>query len=129
MNLWDPLGLWHWYGNWGGPGWANGEELSESDSTPLPKRGDSNYRPPIDKLDRLFEKHDRDLWNAHNLPRDNGECDSDYQQRQQDMKETAARDLADGIKNLPAQWKLYNSFVHVTISYWTFRWGPHLHGY
>jgi RHS repeat-associated protein len=55
----DPLGLqaFKFYGNWGGPGWANGEWRSEGNTLPSP--GDANYRPPIDAQDACYEGHDR----------------------------------------------------------------------
>lgn len=56
----DRLGLsgtFHWYGNWGGPGWANGGWNPESG--PLPNPGDPDYRPPLDDRDRCYEGHDR----------------------------------------------------------------------
>ena len=55
---WDPpLPPGYWYGNWGGPGWANGEGRPESGS--LPKPGDSDYKPPIDSRDSCYEGHDQ----------------------------------------------------------------------
>ena len=47
----------HHYGNWGGPGWANGEWRYEVD--PLPPPDDPNYEPPKDDRDACYEAHDR----------------------------------------------------------------------
>jgi RHS repeat-associated protein len=48
----------HYYGNWGGPGWANGQKLNEGTDY-LPRPGDPSYRPPIDAQDACYESHDR----------------------------------------------------------------------
>jgi RHS repeat-associated protein len=49
-------GFYH-YGNWGGPGWANGGWNYEDD--PQPEPGSLDYVPPIDERDACYEKHDR----------------------------------------------------------------------
>lgn len=58
-NDFDRNGLlpFHWYGNWGGPSWANGGWNSEDGSLPDP--GDSDYVSPIDERDACYEAHDR----------------------------------------------------------------------
>jgi RHS repeat-associated protein len=52
-----PSGWFHWFGNWGGPGWANGGWRSENDY--LPKPGDLDYKPPTGPRDSCYEQHDR----------------------------------------------------------------------
>jgi RHS repeat-associated protein len=73
----DPYGLWlfHHYGNWGGPGYVNGQLYSprgrgrngrnrppttgwrESDIFPNP--GEPDYLPPIDLRDMAYYQHDK----------------------------------------------------------------------
>ncbi len=127
LNLADPLGLFWFYGNWGGPNWVSGQIRSESDR--IPRRGDSDYRAPIDKMDALFERHDVDLHRAHNLQELSCESDDEFRTRQQALAEQADRRLAYGLKNLP--W-----YYHVgPLNIWRepaealFGWGPHRHGY
>ena len=127
VNYVDPLGLFQFYGNWGGPNWVSGQERSESGQ--IPSRGDPDYRAPIDKLDALYEKHDRDLNKAHNMKKCEGESDNDFSKRQQEAKEKADTDLANGVENLPPQWTLYNSAIPVAVTKLLFQWGPHKHGY
>jgi RHS repeat-associated protein len=62
----------HWYGNWGGPGWANGGWNRESG--PLPNRGDPNYVTPIDERDRCYEQHDRCIHNSPSSPDHGNGC-------------------------------------------------------
>jgi RHS repeat-associated protein len=54
-------GGFHHYGNWGGPGWANGEWRSETDPLPDPDNPDPDdpYNPPVDDRDACYEGHDR----------------------------------------------------------------------
>jgi RHS repeat-associated protein len=54
-------GGFHHYGNWGGPGWANGEWKSETDPLPDPDNPDPDdpYNPPVDDRDACYEGHDR----------------------------------------------------------------------
>ena len=127
INYIDPEGLFWYWGNWGGPNWVSGRRRSESD--PIPNPGDPDYRAPIDKMDALFEKHDRDLNKAHNMKKCDGESDSNFTKRQQEAKEQADRDLAKGLKNLP--W-----YYHIgPLNAWrapaeaAFNWEPHTHGY
>ena len=127
VNYVDPLGLFQFYGNWGGPNWVSGQERSESGQ--IPSQGDPDYRAPIDKLDALYEKHDRDLNKAHNMKKCEGESDNDFSKRQQEAKEKADTDLANGVENLPPQWTLYNSAIPVAVTKLLFHWGPHKHGY
>jgi RHS repeat-associated protein len=56
----------HHYGNWGGPGWANGGWNSESG--PLPDPGSPRYVPPIDERDKCYEQHDRCIHNCPTSP-------------------------------------------------------------
>lgn len=49
-------GSFHHHGNWGGPGWANGEWRYESD--PFPREGEEGYNAPIDARDRCYYEHD-----------------------------------------------------------------------
>ncbi|HEY5813874.1 MAG TPA: RHS repeat-associated core domain-containing protein, partial [Chthoniobacterales bacterium] len=54
----DPFGLFHYYGNWGGPGWTNGSNLwPETDNFPRSPR-DIGFRPPIDARDQCYYEHD-----------------------------------------------------------------------
>jgi RHS repeat-associated protein len=123
----DPFGLFWFWGRWGGPNLVSGQVRSESD--PIPNPGDPDYRPPIDKMDALFEKHDRDLHRAHNLQRDSCESDATFVRRQQAIAERADAKLAEGLKYLP--W--YYHFGPLNL--WRepaealFSWGPHRHGY
>jgi RHS repeat-associated protein len=57
-------GGFHHYGNWGGPGWANGKWRSESDPLPPlppnpfnPPKG-SDFTPPVDQRDACYVAHD-----------------------------------------------------------------------
>jgi RHS repeat-associated protein len=59
-NYTDPQGLlsFRWYGNWGGPGWASGGWMNESDPN-LPRNpGDPGYNPPRDQRDNCYYGHD-----------------------------------------------------------------------
>ena len=58
-----------------------------------------------------------------------GESDNDFSKRQQEAKEKADTDLANGVENLPPQWTLYNSAIPVAVTKLLFQWGPHKHGY
>ena len=69
----------HWYGNWGGPGWANGGWNPEDG--PLPDPGDPDYVPPIDERDACYEGHDRCI---HGCP--NGPCPDDRKARSNCME-------------------------------------------
>jgi RHS repeat-associated protein len=128
-NLIDPLGEWFWfYGNWGGPGWVSGQVRSESD--PIPRPGDLDYRAPIDKMDALFERHDIDLHRAHNLQELQCESDIEFHQRQQRLVEQADTRLAFGLKNLPWYYHLGPvDWFWRTPGEAVFSWGPHKHGY
>ena len=52
----DPLGLWWWYGNYGGPNWNNGTNRSEED--PIIPPSDPRYKPPKDARDACYQQHD-----------------------------------------------------------------------
>jgi RHS repeat-associated protein len=56
----DPLGLmsFHWYGNYGGPGWTNGRWESASDMDPN-EIGPPTGPDPIDEQDACYMEHDR----------------------------------------------------------------------
>jgi len=56
IKLIDPLGLWTWYGNYGGPNWNNGTNRSEQD--PIIPPNDPRYKPPIDARDACYQQHD-----------------------------------------------------------------------
>jgi RHS repeat-associated protein len=128
LNLIDPLGLWWWfYGNWGGPGWVSGHIRSESD--PIPNPGDPDYRAPINKMDALFEKHDRDMNKVHNLERYPGESDEAFAKRQKEAADQADQDLARGLKNLPWYYRVGPLNVWRGPAEALFSWGPHKHGY
>ncbi|HEX3365538.1 RHS repeat-associated core domain-containing protein [Phenylobacterium sp.] len=67
LNAVDPEGtLKFWYfGNWGGPGWANGQWLNEA-ADYLPKPGDRDYHAPRNRQDACYEKHDRCIHQVYN---------------------------------------------------------------
>jgi RHS repeat-associated protein len=51
-NRRDPLGLWQWYGNWGGPDWTGGQkETWNSIDT-------AKAKMPLDKQDDCYMGHD-----------------------------------------------------------------------
>jgi hypothetical protein len=52
----DSLGLWYWYGNYGGPNWNNGTVRSEWD--PIIPPNNPGYRPPKDARDACYQQHD-----------------------------------------------------------------------
>ena len=62
------IGHHYWYGNWGGPGWAGGHEVTDGWMDPnligWKKNGKDVYLPvserytPIDKLDECYQAHD-----------------------------------------------------------------------
>ena len=52
MNRRDPLGLWQYYGNWGGPNWTGGQNGTWNDIDR------SKVKPPIDKQDQCYKEHD-----------------------------------------------------------------------
>ncbi|MBK8224139.1 MAG: LysM peptidoglycan-binding domain-containing protein [Candidatus Obscuribacter sp.] len=65
IKLVDPVGLWKWYGNYGGPGWASGKDGYPEDLTNFPYApGDVGYRPPLDNRDLCYYRHDVCLHNA-----------------------------------------------------------------
>ena len=78
----------HHYGNWGGPGWANGEWRSGSD--PLPGPGDPDYNPPVDARDACYEGHDRCIYGCPDK-----EC---YPDKHSDCMEGCDHDLADCLR-------------------------------
>jgi len=63
-----PRDSFHWYGNWGGPGWANGRYQPES-GYPLPLPGESGYKRHIDSRDACYESHDRCINLCHEVHR------------------------------------------------------------
>ena len=128
LNLIDPLGQWFWFwGNWGGPGWVSGHIRSESD--PIPRPGDPDYRAPIGKMDALFRRHDVDLNRAHNLMRCDGESDDQFLQRQERLAAQADARLAFGLKHLPWYYHIGPLNILREPAEALFSWGPHRHGY
>jgi RHS repeat-associated protein len=90
VNLWDPWGLFKWYGNWGGPGWTNGTDIwGEDDNFPRP--GDLGYRPPINARDQEYFFHDTCLRECARI-----QCPSDRQK----CRKQCDLDLADGLEAL-----------------------------
>jgi hypothetical protein len=68
-----PGSAFHHYGNWGGPGWANGGWNPEDGFLPLP--GDPRYKAPVDKRDACYEGHDRCINGCPKCPiKENAEC-------------------------------------------------------
>ena len=55
---WSSLDNFHWYGNWGGPGWASGGWNSESNVNMPRNPSNPNYKEPINKRDRCYYGHD-----------------------------------------------------------------------
>lgn len=61
INFFDILGYWKWYGNWGGPGWAAGQNVNDgwnNSSSPNYVPG-ANQVNPVDDLDDCYREHDR----------------------------------------------------------------------
>ncbi|MCS7063963.1 MAG: hypothetical protein NZM04_07995 [Methylacidiphilales bacterium] len=56
INATDPHGLWRHHGNWGGPGWVNGNTGNECKD--FPREGEPGFVPPIDNRDRCYYEHD-----------------------------------------------------------------------
>ncbi len=52
INYSDPLGLFQWYGNWGGPDYTGGQVGTWN------KINRSRALPPIDKQDECYKEHD-----------------------------------------------------------------------
>ena len=52
VNFTDPLGLWRWHGNWGGPNWTGGQKGTWSSVDR------SKVKPPIDRQDACYKAHD-----------------------------------------------------------------------
>ena len=52
INYIDPMGLWKWYGNWGGPDWTGGQEGTWNDVDR------SKALPPQDAQDVCYQAHD-----------------------------------------------------------------------
>lgn len=131
INRIDPYGLlsiWFWiWGNWGGPGRVSGQFRSEMG--PIPRLGDADYRAPIDKMDALFEKHDRDLNRAHNLKKCENESEEEFEKRKQDARERADRELAEGLRRLPPYYFMGPLALWAIPAALIFTWGPHAHGY
>jgi RHS repeat-associated protein len=65
-NYTDPLGLFQWYGKWGGPGYTGGQNGSWNEIDP------SKALPPIDKQDECYRQHDVCYGNC----RDGSPCSS-----------------------------------------------------
>jgi RHS repeat-associated protein len=108
INGSDPLGLltFKYHGNWGGPGWSNGQWRSEVDSGPLPEPGDPDYHPPSDAEDACYEAHDRCVHNCPKSPQQAnhialGDCDH-----------ALAKCLGD----------LHNKSFRTRITRWLFNW-------
>ena len=55
VNWLDPEGLVPWYGNWGGPGWSGGQNVSLEDLTSEEKQ---KLADPIDVRDECYWRHD-----------------------------------------------------------------------
>ena len=81
----------HHYGNWGGPGWANGGWNYESD--PQPKPGDLGYNPPWDARDACYEQHDRCISNCPD-PNNYQKCPPGRGSASQNAKRSAAAENA-----------------------------------
>ncbi len=67
VNYADPLGLWRWYGNWGGPNWTGGQKgtWNTIDHT--------KAKSPIDQQDECYMFHDI----CYGLRRDTASCNAD----------------------------------------------------
>jgi RHS repeat-associated protein len=63
LELVDPFGLlgFRHHGNWGGPGWAAGREISESDLT----EEHFSAVPATDDRDECYRGHDRCIWEEY----------------------------------------------------------------
>jgi len=57
VNWVDPLGLFKWHGNWGGPGWTAGQEKPESQLT----EKDLEVLP-LDERNECYRGHDICIW-------------------------------------------------------------------
>lgn len=55
INNIDLLGLWKYYGNWGGPDWTGGQKKPYEDLTEEEK---SKLKSPIDAQDECYRQHD-----------------------------------------------------------------------
>jgi RHS repeat-associated protein len=123
----DPFGLFWFWGRWGGPNLVSGQVRPESD--PIPNPQDPDYRPPIDTMDVLFERHDRDMHRANNLERLPCESDEAFARRKQSIAERADAKLAEGLKYLPWYYQVGPLNLWRGPAEALFSWGPHKHGY
>jgi RHS repeat-associated protein len=64
INYVDPMGLftWHYYKNWGGPGWSGGQKIDDLNALdpndPKDKGIILGLKPPADPVDRCYMIHD-----------------------------------------------------------------------
>jgi RHS repeat-associated protein len=84
----DPLGLFKWHGNWGGPDWTAGQEKSWNDFSSDEKNkilaavaiGDTKHGAPTDIEDELYMNHDIAYGNCRDNCA-NAECPRDCEKR------------------------------------------------
>ena len=86
----DPLGLWKWYGNWGGPGWTNGTDRWTEDDD-FPRQGDPGFKKWIDPRDECYYGHDVCLHDCGKI------CDPKERQR---CRRNCDIQLADCLRQL-----------------------------
>ena len=89
----------HHYGDWGGPGWAGGREVSDGWNNPKSK----NYVPglankdAVDPLDQCYKEHDIDYEDCREIfpycPEKQGKCMSDADDKAVKCQQVALDDL------------------------------------
>lgn len=62
VNKADPLGLWDYYGHWGGPNWTGGYRKPWNQLTPAEQASaldpTNKDRAPVDNQDKCYMEHD-----------------------------------------------------------------------
>lgn len=101
----DPLGLFSfvWYGNWGGPGWANRNFQSETGPNELPRGpNDPGWKKPRDKRDNCYFKHDTCLRDCAKTF-----CEDNIRQN---CRKGCDLNLANCLESLPWYYRLLPNF-------------------
>ena len=100
INIYDQYGLlsFHWYGNYGGPGWANGGKVNDGWYDPT-----KTYKDPVDALDACYKEHDKCYENCRN----NNKCAKDQDSCMSNCDYASVPCQLSALKNSNLQWNGY----------------------
>jgi len=105
-NLFDPLGLWQYWGNWGGPEWTGGSTKQYEDMT-ADEVG--QLQPPIDSQDRCYQTHDI-CYSSCRVQSRGGKCGSSQDGRE--CADTCNAGLISCLSQIPFSVQSLDSSLH-----------------